>query len=247
MIHNELYNEHNRDRLEAGKSGLLFNDAIEPRPHTIDNMLYESESDNDMEILNELAKNKASPSISTMKQPEKTVDKDDLKEHTQEDQKAATAPFPALPVPLPTLPFLPAPMFISYPPMMHSYGNMFLQSDQNHYMKMAPSFMNSSATFQSTLPHPHSLRKPGLSHSSVPCIMSCTKSTNGIPPHPSSKFFRNIRSAKQRVQRKAGSKKSESKACSEPTDYATIAEVLEPLTEQLAKVIINFKRCCYIC
>ena len=233
VIHNELYNEHNKERLEAGKSGLLFNDAIEPRPRTMDNMLYESESDND----EELAKTKSSPSRSTTKH---TAPKENFNKPTQDSEHVAadSAAFPTPPAPLPMFPFLPAPMFISYPPMMHSYGNMFLPRDQNHRMNMSPSFTSSPTTLQSRLPHPHSLKRPGLSHTSVPCIMSCTKSTNGIPPHPSSNFFRNLRNTKfgkQRPHKKAEMKKSESKACSEPTDYATIAEVLEK-REQLVKV-----------
>lgn len=230
VIHNELYKKHNRERLEAGKSGLLCNDAIEPRPRTIDNMLYESESDNDEEILKKVGKSKASPTRSTTKH---TAHNKDFKEPTKDGQKSVTADsasFPAPSAPLPMFPFLPSPMFISYPPMMHSYGNMFLHSDQNHRMKMSPSFTSSPTTFQPRLPHPHTLKRPGLSHTSVPCIMSCAKSTNGIPPHPSSKFFQNLRNAKFGKKRRYGKpelKKSESQACSEPTDYATIAELME--------------------
>ncbi len=43
VIQNEAYLAHDDDLLEAGKSGLLQNDTIEPRPRKIENVLYETD------------------------------------------------------------------------------------------------------------------------------------------------------------------------------------------------------------
>ena len=45
MIQNEAYTASNEDLLSAGKSGLIQNDMIEPRPRTVENVLYESGSE----------------------------------------------------------------------------------------------------------------------------------------------------------------------------------------------------------
>lgn len=49
VIENEAYLAHNEDLLEAGRSGLLHNDPIEPHPRQMDNVLYHSD-DSDEEI-----------------------------------------------------------------------------------------------------------------------------------------------------------------------------------------------------
>lgn len=186
---NEVYEDHNRDLLEAGKSGLLHNNAIEPRPRTIDNMLYQSESDEDED---NLVMNRASPAGDGKKHP---MTNDVADDPVKDEKSSDVLPLP----PSSSFPFSPHPIFMPIPPLMpsavHPYPYMFLPIDQTHYAKMAPSFM-SVQSFQSTLPHPRTLKKPGLSHSSMPCIVSCIKSTNGIPPHPSSKFFQNLRNVK---------------------------------------------------
>ena len=206
VIHNEVYEEHNRDLLEAGKSGLLHNNAIEPRPRTIDNMLYQSESDEE----DELVMKRASPARYEEEHPTTNAVVDD----PDKDEKSSDI-MPLPPPPPPPPPSFPCPIFMPIPPLMpsaavHPYPYMYLPLDQNNYVKMAPSFM-SVHSFQSTLPHPRTLKKPGLSHSSVPCIVSCIKSTNGIPPHPSSKFFQNLRNVKFGKQ-KLSSNISKSKA-----------------------------------
>ena len=244
VIHNELYEEHNRELLEASKSGLLQNDAIEPRPRTMDNMLYESGSDVEEELLNELAASKTSPTRSREKRPKLSAQQGEDHHVNKESAEDESVPAPLSPPPPPSVPFIPIPMYVPLPPMMsssvHPYGNMYLPVDQNQYIKMCPSFMSannfhSSLPHPSSMPHPSSLKKPGLSHTSVPCILSYTKSTNGIPPHPSSKFFKSIRNAKlgkkifsnpSRQHAKSRLKKSptvESEAWSEP-HYATIPE-----------------------
>ena len=43
VIDNEAYLANNEDLLEAGKSGLLQNDTIEPRPKERENVLYQSD------------------------------------------------------------------------------------------------------------------------------------------------------------------------------------------------------------
>lgn len=189
VIHNEVYEEHNRDLLEAGKSGLLHNNAIEPRPRTMDNMLYQSESDEEEDGL---VMKRASPARYEEEHPTTNAVVDDPKK--DEEKSPDIMPLPPPP------PSFPCPIFMPIPPLMlsaaaHPYPYMCLPVNQNNYVKMAPSFM-SVHSFQSTLPHPRTLKKPGLSHSSMPCIVSCIKSTNGIPPHPSSKFFQNLRNVK---------------------------------------------------
>lgn len=238
VIQNEAYKGHNRDLLEAGKSGLLQNDAIEPRPRTMDNMLYESESDQDEDLLNELAVSRSSPIRSRGEHSKNTTQQEavhSFEEPTENGKRKSDSTH--LPLPPPSFPFPPPPMFM---PMM------YLPVNQNHYMKMSPSFV-SAHSFQS-LPHPRSLKKPGLSHTSTPCIMSYTKPTNGIPPHPSSKFFQKICDAKlgkrklsnpSRPRAKSRLKKSptlESRAHSEPTHYATIPELAEFSSKHPAKV-----------
>ena len=246
VIHNELYEQHNRDLLEAGKSGLLHNDAIEPRPRTIDNMLYESESDQEEELLSQLA---ASKSSLAHKHTQKATQLDPPQKTQAVEEKSTEVVPPTLP--LPSFPFHPAPMFMPMSPMMHPLGKMYLPMNQHDYtMKMSPTFMSAPGSFTSTLPHPRSHKTPGLHQSSVPCIISLTKPTNGIPPHPSSHFFKSLRNAKlgkrklgklSRSQAKSKLKKSptaESKAYSEPTQYATIAELTDPMTKLTEKVSI---------
>lgn len=210
VIHNEVYEEHNRDLLEAGKSGLLHNNAIEPRPCTIDNMLYQSESDEE----DELVMKRASPAGE--EHPTTNVVVDD----PEKDEKSSDV----MPLPPPPPPSFPCPIFMPIPPPMpsavHPYPYMYLPVDQTNFVKMAPSFM-SVHSFQSTLPHPRTLKKPGLSHSSMPCIASCIKSTNGIPPHPSSKFFQNLRNVKFGKQKVSSNlpkpKKSKDRLTKPPT------------------------------
>ena len=236
VIHNELYKEHNRDILEAGKSGLLHNDAIEPRPRTIENMLYESDSDREEELLTQLAASKSSL--------EHKHSAKDISEGAQlVDKKNSTE---AIPLPAAPAPF-PSPVFMPIPPMMHPYGNMYLPLNHHNYMKMSSSFTSPPG---GALPHPRSVKKPGLFQTSVPCVMSLTKPTNGIPPHPSSHFFKSLRNVEitkkklinpMRAHAKSRMKKSptvESRACSEPTHYATIAELVDLPEKHNLKVII---------
>ena len=252
VIHNELYEEHNRDILEAGKSGLLYNDAIEPRPRTMDNMLYESGSDDDEDHLAaELAESKISQTMSRANHTKKVNRRDLFEEPTKDPIKERSTPFPApLIPPQSSYPFPPTPIFMPFPPMMHPYGHMYLPVDQNHYMKVSPSFTSASHSFKSMLPHPLSVKKPGLSHASVPCIRSYTASTNGIPPHPSSRFFQSLRNAEfgkrkptkpSRAHSKSKLKKSpsvESQAHSEPTQYTTIAEALDEHTVEVRNISV---------
>ena len=240
VIQNHLYQEHNRELLEAGKSGLLHNDAIEPRPRTMQNLLYESDSEEEADILTKLASSKSTHTNDHRQRPPKDMED---KEKTSEKRPAESAPIPTPAVPLPAYPLPSAPVFLPlHPTMPHPYGNMFLPLDQNHYMKLSSSFTSAPGTHnykRSALPHPRALKRPGLAQTSVPCIMSYSRSTNGIPPHPSSRFFQSIKDAglgKRRLLRcrakpgvggAGGAKKSpvESRANSEPSHYATVEEV----------------------
>ena len=249
VIHNEAYEEHNKDQLEAGKSGLLQNDPIEPRPRTIENMLYESGSENEEEIMREIATSKTSLHRARKKQSRR-ADTEEVSHiyedlpHRDDGKRSTRSPLP----PPPTVPLPPPPptFYMPFPPMLpppmpaHPYHQMYLPYDKNSYMKVSPSFM-SARTQQQSLPHPRSLKQPGLSHTSIPCIRSYGKSTNGIPPHPSSNFFQNLHDGRgkkrklsqpSRLLRAAKSKLKKSptvasRANSEPTPYATALELMD--------------------
>ena len=250
VIHNEAYEEHNKDQLEAGKSGLLQNDPIEPRPRTIENMLYESGSEDEEEIMREIATSKTSLHRARKKQSRRADTEEEVSHiyedlpHRDDGKRSTRSPLPPPPtVPLPPPPptfYMPFPPMLPPPMPVHPYHQMYLPYDKNSYMKVSPSFM-SARTQQQSLPHPHSLKQPGLSHTSIPCIRSYGKSTNGIPPHPSSNFFQNMHDGRgkkrklsqpSRLLRAAKSKLKKSptvasRANSEPTPYATALELMD--------------------
>ena len=50
VAHDDAYLEQNQDELMAGKSGLLHNNAVEPRPRTMENALFDpTEEDRDVD------------------------------------------------------------------------------------------------------------------------------------------------------------------------------------------------------
>ena len=184
--------------LAASKSGLLHNDPIEPHPRTIENMLYESESEHGQETPRKKPVHKSSPAR-TKQTGRKRTDPEEVSpiyEAVPEDmEKDPVSSLPSPPPP-PPFPFPPFPPYMPLPPMsqpvMHPYQHIYLPYGNGQFMKVSPSFMSARSS-RTPLPHPRQLKKPGLAHASVPCIMSYTRHTNGIPPHPSSRFFQKLR------------------------------------------------------
>ena len=220
VIHNELYVEHNQDILKARKSGLLHNDAIEPRPRTMDNLLYESGSDKETETLTKLAaskrymaqRNRGKDSSSHCFEGERVADK--------EKKLANLAPFALQPDPLRSYPLPPATVFMPLPPMMSHlpmmplppmmphppimplppmtpHSNSYMSLPLDAHMKSASSFTSAPGDpHRSSSPHPRSLTRLGQAQSSTRhCITTYTTYTSGIPPHPSSKFLQGLQDA----------------------------------------------------
>ena len=262
VIHNELYMEHNRDRLEAGRSGLLHNNAIEPRPRTMDNLLYESGSDKEAVIHTELA----AASKKSHKHSQQRTEKDTEDFYVEEevaDRKRPTesAPFLLSPYhyPMPSYLLPPPPVFMAFPPMIPhlqmiphppimphsppppSKGNTFPhRPNQNPYIKPSSSFTSAPGVQQQSLtPSPHSPLWPGVIQTSSAYTMSYTTSANGIPPHPSSRFFQSLREggslwkgklshAQAKLREGRSPPTVNSRAISEPTHDTTITELVEP-------------------
>ncbi|CAI8057294.1 hypothetical protein GBAR_LOCUS31230, partial [Geodia barretti] len=220
IIHNELYVEHNQDILKARKSGLLHNDAIEPRPRTMDNLLYESGSDKETETLTKLAaskrymaqRNRGKDSSSHCFEGERVADK--------EKKLDNSAPFALQPDPLRSYPLPPATVFMPLPPMMSHlpmmplppmmphppimplppmtpHSNSYMSLPLDAHMKSASSFTSAPGDpHRSSSPHPRSLTRLGQAQSSTRhCITTYTTYTSGIPPHPSSKFLQGLQDA----------------------------------------------------
>ena len=242
VIHNEAYQEHNRDTLEASKSGLLQLDTIEPHPRTTDNMLYESGSDSENEVTFQMKL----PSTSKGKghnrdnHKERSLKYEPASEGKEKDNDSVLL-YPPSPPPPPLFPFSQVPGYSPFPPMpppmMHPFPHMVLPYQNGQFMKISPSFM-SARSFHTPLQHPRQIKKPGLSHASVPCIMSYAKHTNGIPPHPSSRFFQKLRGKISRYpklshQSQGHMKKSptlESQTQSEPIPYMQTFPMHSPNT-----------------
>ena len=205
--------------LKARKSGLLHNDAIEPRPRTMDNLLYESGSDEETEILTKLAASKRYMAQRNRgKDSSHSFDGEGVAD--KEKKLANSEPFPLQPDPLPSYPLPLAPVFMPLPPMMSHlpimslppmmphppimplpqmtpHSNSYMSLPLDAHMKSLSSFTGAPGDpHRSSSPHPLSLTRLGQPQSSRRhCITTYTTYTSGIPPHPSSKFLQGLQEA----------------------------------------------------
>ena len=185
VIHNEAYLATNEDLLAAGKSGLLQNDMIEPRPRTIENLLYESDpesgdsEENDSPMPHKVYGYGSMAKHQQSRQLQQHIPQSPTYESiaTRDGVDAPGHPLPELP---PQLPFN-----HHHAGMMHPMYTPFgLKWRDRH---------PSSQSFPNPKPnlHPKGLRR-NLEQASVPCVWSYSRQANGIPPHRSSKFFQRL-------------------------------------------------------
>ena len=187
MIENEAYTASNEDLLAAGKSGLMQNDMIEPRPRTVENVLYESGSE----------QGDAENDVPVLQRPH------DSRRHAFQHQRSrspqhitASPTYESIPTvnaidaPGHPLPEPPSQLPISYHHMARPTGMLHPM-----YTPFGQMWRNHNHSFNSALsPHPFhriGLRK-NLDQVSVPCVWSYSNQSNGIPPHRSSKFFKRL-------------------------------------------------------
>ena len=209
--------------LEAGKSGLLHVNLIEPHSRTVENVLYESDPEQDEEELS----SKEGADFQKRELPIKKAKNEEVSpvyEILPEDnslQLYTPYPFPMympIPVNVPSPPYASAdPSAIHSAtqhknPCSHQLNPAHLMSPSANHRQPSADHQNPSSThtymyiennnkkaFPSKvnsrryIPHPTLLKMPALTNTSVPCIASYSKSCTGIPPHPSSKYFQKMR------------------------------------------------------
>lgn len=148
---------------------------IEPRPRTVENFLYESDSESEENMLQKVHGSMTKHQQLRIPQSPtyESIDTGDV-----------------LDAPGHPLPELPSPPF-NYDHMMGPTGMM-----HPIYTPFGLKWRGrhpSSQSFQIRKPnlHPKALRR-NLEQTSVPCVWSYSRQANGIPPHRSSKFFQRL-------------------------------------------------------
>ena len=186
VIENEAYTASNEDLLSAGRSGLIQNDMIEPRPRTVENVLYESGSE----------QGEAENDFAELQRPHDS--RRHAVQHQQSPQHIKASPtYESIPIanvidaPGHPLPEPPSQSPISYHHMAARPSGML----HPMYTPFGRMWRNHNHSFNSAL-SPHPLHRIGLRKNleqvSVPCVWSYSNQSNGIPPHRSSKFFKRL-------------------------------------------------------
>ena len=192
MIHNEAYEKFNKTQLEVEKSGLLSNDMLEPKPRTVKNALYQSDSEisegeheqgapttrRGVELKRMLGASKGAATFANPSPIYESVEREDLAtRHPLYDSMPHHSPLymypPHLAMPHPAqFPYawnrpVPGMMAPSLPPgsNMPGFTRLIGRDRMNGLSK-------------------------GLDNSSMPCVWSYgMRETKGIPPHSESNFF----------------------------------------------------------
>ena len=211
VIRDETYLEQSKEELAASKSGLLPNDAVEPHPRTMENALFDpnnedGEEDRDMDIIDHFSRirrtlihhdEKANgfPMSPTYEEIDKEI---------QRTNRTKARPLPSPPLDQITdsladpwmsesMSFspthsIPPPALSMVYPHIAPYGSTAWEVGSRvtqHHHPVQHSFH---------IPHPKPASNRNLEQSTLPCALSYQLSYhNGIPPHHSSNFFKQMK------------------------------------------------------
>lgn len=202
VIRNEAFLEQDDEDLVASKSGLLQNNAVEPYPRTMNNALYDSDS-NEEGGEEDTDVDQYSPPSPTHHNNKGRVPLSPTYEDIDEELRRAAGkkgrPLPTPPLDLitdptsdpwlsepssPTLSSPPPPL-----PMVYPHVAPYGPSSWGFGTDMIPHHTHSFH-----IPHPRPAPDRSLEQSALPCALSYQLHyQNGIPPHHSSNFFKKVK------------------------------------------------------
>ena len=199
VVHDKAYLEQNRDEVAAGRSGLLHNDPVEPHPRTMENALFDpTKEDGDTDMVDRFfahspTRNDSFPTSPTYEEIDKELRK---------AGRTNTRPLPSPPLdPItdasildPWLSASPSfsPSHSMQPPASMIYPHINPYSTPAWGMGTGPA--PNHPMHPLLLPHPKPAPSKTLEHSTLPCALSYQLNyQNGIPPHRSSNFFRQMK------------------------------------------------------
>lgn len=202
ILHGEAYPEWNRDKVQvAEKNGLLHNNPVELHPRTMENTLFDTtEEDRGADMVDHFSLH--SPRHNGFLPTSPTYEEID-KEFRMAD-RTKTRPLPNPPLDQITDvsvdPWLSAsPSFTPSHSIQHPTLSMIYPHVKSYAPPVSPWGMGPGAaphhpTHQFLIPHPKPAPTKTLEHSTLPCALSYQMNyQNGIPPHRSSNYFRQMK------------------------------------------------------
>ena len=227
----------------------MHNDAIEPRPRSMSNLLYESGSDTETtDKHTKLAASKKYLARKCYRHSEEQgvaeKEKRPLKSASFHSSPLPSYPPPPAPMYTPFHPMIPHPHIMPLPPPpIIPYPNFYFPP--HPYMTPSTSYTSMpNSQKMSSAAHPRSLKKlGGLSTSSDrPTITTYTSTVNGIPPLPSSEFLQSLRDENKKSDRHVNpwaifkSRRLGSRANSERTHHTTVTKPTSKVRKVLSRV-----------
>ena len=201
ILHGEAYLERNSDEVVAGKNGLLHNNPVDLHPCTMEHTLFDTtEEDRGTDMVDHFS---LRPSRHNGFLPTSPTYEEIDKEFRKAD-RTKTRPLPNPPLDQITDvsvdPWLSAsPSFtpshsIQHPTLSMMYPHVKSYAPSVSGWGMGPSAAPHHPTHPFLIPHPKPAATKTLEHSTLPCALSYQLNyQNGIPPHRSSNYFRQMK------------------------------------------------------
>lgn len=196
--------ERNRDDLAASRSGLLPVNAVEPRPRTMENALFDpTEEDRDTDKLDGIASRHHSPGHNKNDTFPISPTYEDIEEELQRARRTKGRPLPNPPLDQINDPLAESWLCAS-PSFSPSHSVQPPPSHAMAYPHISPYALETWGLGQGTttnhnpahsfhIPHPRAAPDKNLEQSALPCALSYQLNhLNGIPPHRSSNFFKGM-------------------------------------------------------